>query len=155
MVRQKHRAMFDHEFSVVWSQERTRFEICRDGERTAAFSRNQSTAIGFALREAQQEALLNGDAIIVSSMRDGRRIVEWDGKLVAGAPPRAFLAEYKIRIFTAGMRPRHIIYGAYSNDDEAVMEAQRRAAGRAVEVWSSSTCIYRASADTVHNRQAS
>lgn len=70
----------DHEFSVVWSQERARFDVCRDGVRSGAFARDRSTAIGIAIREARQEALLTGFKIVVSSMLDGKRVVEWDGR---------------------------------------------------------------------------
>jgi hypothetical protein len=37
------------------------------------------TAIGLAIREAHPEALLTGKKTIVTSMRNGKRIVEWDG----------------------------------------------------------------------------
>jgi hypothetical protein len=67
------------EYRVVWDQERRRFDILRGEDRTASFSGQQGTAIGLAIREAQQEALLTGQKIIVTSMRNGKRIMEWDG----------------------------------------------------------------------------
>lgn len=69
----------DHQFSVVWNQERRRFDIFRDAMRTASFARDRSTAVGIAIREAQQEARLTGKTLAVSSVRDGKRIVEWEG----------------------------------------------------------------------------
>jgi hypothetical protein len=67
------------EYRVAWDQERGRFDIFRDRERTASFSRQQATAIGLAIREAQREGAESGDKIIVTSMHNGKRIVEWDG----------------------------------------------------------------------------
>ena len=72
------RSARDHEFRVAWNQERSRFDIYRDSERTSAFSYQRSTAVGLAIREARQEVLETGKKIIVISMNDGRRIVEWD-----------------------------------------------------------------------------
>jgi hypothetical protein len=78
--RQRNRpAAHDHEYSVTWDQGGARFDILRDGKRTAAFATDKSTAIGLALREARQEALPIGGTIIVTSIRNGTRIVEWDG----------------------------------------------------------------------------
>ena len=68
----------DHEFSVVWDQERARFDIYRDRARIAAFARDRSTAIGLATREAKLEVERTGRVVIVTSTRDGQRIVEWD-----------------------------------------------------------------------------
>ena len=67
------------EYRVAWDQERSRFDIFRGADRTPSFSRQQATAIGLAIREAQQEAILTGKKIIVTSMRNGRRIMEWNG----------------------------------------------------------------------------
>ena len=67
------------EYRVAWDQERGRFDIFRGSERTASFSRQQGTAIGLALRDAQREAAESGKKIIVTSMRNGKRVVEWDG----------------------------------------------------------------------------
>lgn len=75
----KRPAAHDHEYSVTWDQGCARFDILRDGERTPAFATDKSTAIGLALREARQEGLLTGKTIIVTSIRNGTRIVEWDG----------------------------------------------------------------------------
>lgn len=69
----------DHEFSVVWSQDRSRFDILRDGKRTPSFSSQQGTAIGLALKEARREAAGSGKKIIVTSIRNGKRNTEWDG----------------------------------------------------------------------------
>lgn len=67
------------EYRVAWDQKRARFDIFREAERTASFSRQQGTAIGLALRDAQREAAESGKKIIVTSMRNGKRVVEWDG----------------------------------------------------------------------------
>lgn len=67
------------EYRVMWDQSRGRFDVFRGDDRTSSFSRQQGTAIGLAVREAQQEALQSGKKIIVTSMRNGKRIVEWDG----------------------------------------------------------------------------
>ena len=67
------------EYRVAWDQERGRFEIFRGKERTPSFSRQQGTAIGLAIRDAQREASESGEKIIVTSMRNGKRIMEWDG----------------------------------------------------------------------------
>jgi hypothetical protein len=64
---------------VAWDQERGRFEIFRGKERTASFSRQQGIAVGLAIREARREAAESGKKIIVTSMRNGKRIMEWDG----------------------------------------------------------------------------
>jgi hypothetical protein len=75
----KHTKAHAVEYRVAWDQERGRFDIFRDKERTASFSRQQGTAIGFAIREAQREAAESGKKIIVTSMRNGKRNMEWDG----------------------------------------------------------------------------
>jgi hypothetical protein len=67
------------EYRVAWDQERGRFDIFRDRERTASFSRQQGTAVGLVIREAQREMSETGQKIIVTSMRSGKCIVEWDG----------------------------------------------------------------------------
>ena len=63
------------------------------------------------------------------------------------------MVEYEIRILSPAMQPTHSVYGMYSTDDEAVLEAKRCAAGQAVEVWRGSTCIFRIPADTAHSIQ--
>ena len=72
-------AATEHEFSVVWNQDRTRFDIRRDGMLTSAYSSQQRVAIGLALQAAKQEANESGEKIIVTSLRNGMRIIEWDG----------------------------------------------------------------------------
>jgi hypothetical protein len=67
------------EYRVQWSQVRGRFDIFRGADLTQSFSRQQATAIGLALRSAEAEAAQTGQRIIVTSMRNGKRIVEWDG----------------------------------------------------------------------------
>ena len=66
------------EFRVAWDQERGHFAIFRGTERTASFSLQQGTAVGLAILEAQQETILGGTNIIVTSRRNGKRVVEWD-----------------------------------------------------------------------------
>jgi hypothetical protein len=75
----KHTKPHAVEYRVAWNQERGRFDILRAEERTASFSRQQGTAVGLAIREAQREASKSGEKIIVTSMRNGKRIMEWDG----------------------------------------------------------------------------
>lgn len=77
--RQKYNAP-SHEISVVWGHDRARFQILRDGKGTGAFATARSAAIGIAIREARQEALLAGLEVIVSSSLDGRRVVEWGSR---------------------------------------------------------------------------
>lgn len=64
------------------------------------------------------------------------------------------MAEYEIRILTATMGPGRSVSGLYSNDDEAVLEARKRAAGQAVEVWRDNLCIFRAPAETAQSVHA-
>lgn len=77
------------EYRVEWSQAHSRFDVFRNADRTASFSRQQAMAISLAVREAQQEAAQTGEKIIVTSMRNGRRIMEWDAwpvRAAAGEP---------------------------------------------------------------------
>jgi hypothetical protein len=67
------------EYHVAWNQERGRFDVYRGSDRTTSFSRQQGTAVGLAIREAQREATETDEKIIVTSMRNGKRIMEWDG----------------------------------------------------------------------------
>jgi hypothetical protein len=67
------------EYSVAWSRVRGRFDVFRGDERTSSFSCQQAVAIGLAIREARQEAVLTGEKIIVTSTRNGKQITEWDG----------------------------------------------------------------------------
>jgi hypothetical protein len=67
----------DHEFSVIWNRERSRFDVYRDARRTPSFSYQRGTAVGIAIREAQQEAMLTGQKIIVTSTNIGKRVIEW------------------------------------------------------------------------------
>ena len=75
----KHTKPHAVEYRVEWSQDRGRFDIFRGSERVPSFSRQQGAAVGLAVREAMQEAMLTGQKIIVTSMRNGKRIMEWDG----------------------------------------------------------------------------
>ena len=68
------------EYRIAWGQERRRFDIFRGEERISSFSHQQSTAIGLAIQEAKREAAETGQKIIVTSMREGKRIMEWDGR---------------------------------------------------------------------------
>lgn len=67
------------EYRVAWTQERRRFDVFRGAVLTASFSTGHRIAVGLALLEAKREAAHTGQKVIVTSMRDGRRIVEWDG----------------------------------------------------------------------------
>ncbi len=75
----KHTKPHAVEYRVEWSQTRARFDILRGAERTASFSRQQAAAVGQAIREARREAAETGLKIIVTSLRNGKRITEWDG----------------------------------------------------------------------------
>lgn len=66
------------EYRVEWSQARGRFDIFRNADRMPSFSPQQATAIGLAVQGAKQEATQTGEKIIVTSMRNGKRIVEWE-----------------------------------------------------------------------------
>ena len=68
------------EYRVAWDQERGRFYVFRGKDRTGAFSGQQATAVGVAIQEAKREASETGLKVIVTSMRNGRRIIEWDGR---------------------------------------------------------------------------
>jgi hypothetical protein len=80
VVRKKESSSKAHaiEYRVKCNQERGRFDVYRGEERTASFSHQQATATGIAIRAAQQEARETGEKIIVSSMRNGKQIQEWD-----------------------------------------------------------------------------
>lgn len=69
------------EYRVLWNQARGRFDVYREKERIPSFSRQQGPAVGLAIREAKREALLNGHKIIVTSIRNGKRTIEWDGEI--------------------------------------------------------------------------
>ena len=71
-------ATTEHEYSVVWNQDCTRFEIRRNGMKTPSFSSHQATAIGLALKNAQREAAKSDRKIIVTAMRNGMRVTKWD-----------------------------------------------------------------------------
>lgn len=67
------------EYSVVWDRTSGRFNVYRDRDPTPCFSPQKGVAVGLAIREAHREATKTGEKIIVTSMRNGQRIVEWDG----------------------------------------------------------------------------
>ena len=69
----------DHEFQVVWSQEHSRFDVCRNGDPTGAHATSKDAAVAIAIREARKEANSTGNFVVVVSSRDGRRVLEWDG----------------------------------------------------------------------------
>ena len=69
-----------HEFQVLWSQGRARFDIWRDGVLTGASSPGRSSAVTLAIRQAQEESLSTGRFIIVTSQLNGKRIVDWEGR---------------------------------------------------------------------------
>jgi hypothetical protein len=67
------------EYRVRWNKERARFDVFRGDVRTALFSHQRGTAVGIAIREAQQEAIASGDKIIVTSTLNGKLVMEWCG----------------------------------------------------------------------------
>ena len=67
------------EYRVTWNLDRARFDIYRDKIRTTSFSYQRGAAVGLAIRQAQKEAMLSGDKIIVTSTLNGKRKMEWDG----------------------------------------------------------------------------
>ena len=67
------------EYRVVWNEERARYDVYRGGVRMPYFSHRQGTAIGLAIREAEREANDTGRLITVTSLRGGKRILEWNG----------------------------------------------------------------------------
>jgi hypothetical protein len=74
----KHKSKPKHEYSVLWDQDRLRFNVLRDGRPSGVFSGAQRTAIGFAVRDAQIETAVTGAKIIVTCQRDGIYRIEWD-----------------------------------------------------------------------------
>jgi len=74
------------EYRVAWSQARSRFDIFRGADRTPSFSPQQSIAIGLAIRDAKLEAAETGQKVIVTSMRNDKRVMEWDAWSIRTAP---------------------------------------------------------------------
>jgi hypothetical protein len=73
-----HKTLPPVEYCVAWSQARGRFNIFRNGDRTSYFSGRQAVAIGLAVQDAKREAARTGQMIVVTSMRNDRRIMEWN-----------------------------------------------------------------------------
>jgi hypothetical protein len=61
------------------------------------------------------------------------------------------MPEYEIRLLAPAMQPTHSVYGAYSNDDEAVLVAKRSVVVKVVEVRATA---YPSSAHTPMHGQA-
>jgi hypothetical protein len=67
-----------HEYAVVWNPSTARFDVQRDNVPTLSFSFHKADAISIAIRKAERETLGSCQKIIVTSIKDGKRIVEWD-----------------------------------------------------------------------------
>ena len=71
----KRHISFDVTYWVVWNDGRRTFDVIRDDAKTGAFARDKATAIGLAIRLAQQED--SALKIQVKSMQGGKSTVEW------------------------------------------------------------------------------
>ena len=76
MTDQRRPRRIDHEYFVLWNTERRSFDIDCDGRSTSQFAYDKSTAIGIAIREAQNDARL-GLRAVVKSINNGAVRVEW------------------------------------------------------------------------------
>ena len=71
----KRTVVFDVVYRVLWNDERKTFDVYRNEEKTGSFARDKATAIGLAIRAAQED-----DAVLkisVTSIQDGKAVVEW------------------------------------------------------------------------------
>ncbi len=75
----KHTKPHEIEYRVAWDQVQARFAVYRQTERTPHFSPVRNVAVALAIQDADREATASGKKIIVTSMRNGKRILEWDG----------------------------------------------------------------------------
>ena len=66
----------DVAYQVTWNAERRTFDVFRGGELTGGFARDRATAIGLAIRDAEQDAR-QGLKVVVYSRLDGRQNTEW------------------------------------------------------------------------------
>ena len=71
----KREIIFDVVYQVHWNHRRYTFDVYRNGEKSGAFARDKATAIGVAIREAQQED--PSLKISVSSIQNGKLTVDW------------------------------------------------------------------------------
>lgn len=71
----KREIVFHVVYQVHWNRARHTFDVYRNGEKTGAFARDKATAIGDAIRGAQQEN--PSLKISVSAMQNGKMTVEW------------------------------------------------------------------------------
>lgn len=66
---------FDVTYWVLWNDARRTFDVYRDEGKNGAFARDKATAIGLAIRSAQEED--SALKIQVRSMQGGKSTVEW------------------------------------------------------------------------------
>lgn len=81
----RHKA--DITYEVVWNDERTAFEIYRDGQRTQAFAKDQAGAIDLAIKLAQHDHDRGLDALVFA-VRDGNKNMEWAGAKMPKLVPK-------------------------------------------------------------------
>ena len=66
----------DIAYQVLWNEQRRAFDIQRAGIVTGGSSKDKSTAIGMAIRSAQDDAK-DGRKVVVYPRLDGQPNVEW------------------------------------------------------------------------------
>ena len=66
----------DIAYQVLWNERQRAFDIQRAGVATGNSSKDKGTAIGMAIRNAQDDAK-EGRKVVVYSRRDGKQNVEW------------------------------------------------------------------------------
>ena len=71
----KREIAFDVTYWVLWNDQRKRFDIFRGKEKTGAFARDKATAVGLAIRSAQEEDRTL--KIQLKSIHNGKTTVEW------------------------------------------------------------------------------
>ena len=71
----KREIAFDVTDWVLWNDAHRTFDVYRDEKKTGAFARDKPTAVGLAIRSAQEED--RALRIQVKSMQGGKSTVEW------------------------------------------------------------------------------
>ena len=71
----KRTVAFDVVYRILWNDGRKSFDVYRNEEKTGSFAHDKATAIGLAIRAAQEEDVVL--TISVTSIQDGRAVVEW------------------------------------------------------------------------------
>jgi hypothetical protein len=66
-------------YHIAWNRALARFDVFRAAERTSFYAPDKRTAVNLAILAARKEAGATGLVVIVTSMHEGKRVVEWDG----------------------------------------------------------------------------